>query len=228
MVLNVTKNIVKTEELLFSGVAEIVNEDTFQIKNGREVKKILKCCGKTTVSSKYISDSTVTIEGTISVWVIYLDEKGCLTGDEHTCFFSKTLEADCILTDGRVNTTVCEEKFSAKIIGGASVGICAQASIEILVDRVIDNEVICDIDTKNIEVLGGTVECTMPMAFGEKNLVVEEEISLGHSQPAAKCILRKDADMGSSAYTGMSFTAVVALTYPTLVPLALNSGSAPL
>ena len=194
MELNVTKQIVRTEELLFSGAAEIVSEETFQIKNGREVKKILKCYSKTAVSSKYISDNTVTVEGTVSVWVIYLDEKGCLAGDEHSTFFSKSIGAGCDLTEGKISVSVTDEKVSAKAMGGASVGICARANIEITVERENNKEIICDINTKNIETLCGRAECTMPMAFGEKNLVVEEEISLGHSQPAAKCILRKDAE----------------------------------
>ena len=88
MEMSLTKHNINTEELIFSGNAEIGVEDTFQIRNGRELKKILKCYSKTTVTSKYISDNTVTVEGTVSVWIIYLDEKGCLAGDEHTSFFS--------------------------------------------------------------------------------------------------------------------------------------------
>ncbi len=194
MEMSLTKHNINTEELVFSGNAEIGVEDTFQIKNGREIKKILKCYSKTTVSSKYISDSTVTVEGTVCVWIIYLDEKGCLAGDEHSSFFSKTIQAGSDLSGGSVRVFVQEEKSMAKILAGASVGISAQACLEVLVYKPLEKEIICDIDAKNIEQLRGTTECTMHIAFGEKNLVVEEEFSLGHSQPAAKCILRKNAE----------------------------------
>lgn len=193
MGLNLIKHSINTEELLFSLVTEIETQDNFQIKGGREIKKILKSYSKTTVSTKYVTDKAVTLEGTVSIWVIYTDEKGCLSSDEHTSFFSKTLQSDANLTDGTVTATVCDERVETKIIGGASVSVCAKAGIEVLVHRVIEKEIICDIDNKNIEKLKGRAEGTIPIALGEKNLVVEEEFSLGHSQPAAKCILRKHA-----------------------------------
>ena len=194
MGLNLVKHNIKTEELLFSGVAEIETQDTFQIKSGREVKKVLKCCSKTTVTSKYISDSAVTLEGMVSAWIIYIDEKGCISADEHSSFFSKTIEAGCDLSGGEVHTCVTEEKVSAKTLGGASVSISARSRIEVCIHKVCDKEIVCDIDTKNIEKLKGTAQGTIPITIGEKNLVVEEELSLGHSQPAAKCILRKNAE----------------------------------
>ena len=109
MGLNLIKHSIGTEELLFSGITEIETQDNFEVKGGREIKKILKSYSKTTVSSKYVSDRAVTLEGTVSVWVIYLDEKGCLSSDEHTSFFSKTLQADNELTDGTVTANVCDE-----------------------------------------------------------------------------------------------------------------------
>lgn len=194
MGLNLIKHSIKTEELLFSGITEIETQDNFEVKGGREIKKILKSYSKTTVSSKYVSDRAVTLEGTVSVWIIYLDEKGCLSSDEHTSFFSKTLQADNELTDGTVTANVCDERVEVKIIGGASVSICAKTGIEVLVHKNTEKEIVCDIDCKNIEKLRGTLEGTIPIALGEKNLVVEEEFALGHSQPAAKCILRKNAE----------------------------------
>ena len=42
MGLNLIKHSIGTEELLFSLVTEIETQDNFEVKGGREIKKILK------------------------------------------------------------------------------------------------------------------------------------------------------------------------------------------
>ncbi|MBO5853023.1 MAG: DUF3794 domain-containing protein [Clostridia bacterium] len=193
MDISLTRHNVRTEELLFSAPMEIQIEDTVHISNGREPRKILKCSGKIAVSSKYVSDKTVTIEGTANISIIYLDEQNCLCNFEHSSFFSKTLEGNVDLTGADVSVKVTDEKFYAKLLSDCSVSINIEAGLEVSVTRTYDKEMLCDIDIKNIEKLRGVAESTMPMAYGEKNLVIEEEISIGASQPSALCLIRSNA-----------------------------------
>ena len=113
MEINLTKHTVKTEELLFTDLTEMLAEDTVHITGEKEIKKIIKCCSKTTVSTKYVSDKTVTLEGTVCISVIYINSENCLAGHEHTAFFSKTVQSNADLSGGEVLVKVTDEKCSA-------------------------------------------------------------------------------------------------------------------
>lgn len=193
MEINLTKHTLKTEELLFSDLTEMLVEDTVHINGAKEIKRIIKCCLGTVVTSKYVSDKTVTLEGTVSITVIYIDTNNCLANHEHTAFFSKTLQSSTDLTGGEVYVKITDEKCSAKQGGDNTLILSAGANLHVTVKKMADKEMICDIDAKNIEQLRGTVESTTPIAVGEKNLILEEEISLGNSKPAVDCIIRSNA-----------------------------------
>ncbi len=193
MDINLTKHSIKSEELLFSDTVEIGTEETIHLSGAKPPKKILKCSGKTIVTSKYVSDKTVTLEGTVYISLIYLDTNNCISNHEHNSFFSKTVEANTDLTDGEVAVRVIDEKFFAKIGGDCVVNISAHSSLEVIITKENEKEMVCDIDQKCIEQLHSKFESTMPISSGEKNLVLEEEISVGNSQPAAECLIRSNA-----------------------------------
>ncbi|MBP3390898.1 MAG: DUF3794 domain-containing protein [Clostridia bacterium] len=193
MDINLTKHSIKSEEHLFSDTLEIGIEETLHLNGAKQPKKILKCSGKTVVTSKYISDKTVTVEGTVCVSIIYLDTNNCLSNYEHNSFFSKTAEANNDLTDGEAAVRIIDEKFFAKIGGDCIVNISAHSSLEVTVIREKEKEMVCDIDQKCIEQLHSKIDSIAPISFGEKNLVLEEEISVGNSQPAVDCVIRSNA-----------------------------------
>lgn len=193
MDINLTKHSIKSEERLYSDTFEIQTEEAINVSGSKQPRKILKCSGRTIVTSKYVSDKTLTVEGTVCVSIIYLDSNNCLSNHEHTSFFSKTAEANTDLTDGEVSVRVTEEKFFAKISGESTVNISAHSSLEVLVTKTQEKGMVCDIDQKSIEQLVSKINSTMPISSGEKNLVLEEEISVGNSQPAVECLIRSNA-----------------------------------
>lgn len=193
MEINFTRHGVKADQTLFCDLAEIQIEGNMNLPRNREPKRILKCSGRVAVTSKSVSDKTVTVEGTATVSIIYLDSGNCLCNHEHILLYSKTLESDRDLSGGEVYTQISDEKFSAAISADCMVTVSGSFSLNVCVKTTVEQEIICDIDNRDIEQLRGKAEATMPMGRGEKNLIVEEEISIGNGQPSVECIIRHNA-----------------------------------
>lgn len=193
MEISITRHSVKTEQTLFCESAEIQIEGNTGAPRNREPKRILKCSSRAAITSKSVSDKTVTVEGTATVCVIYLDSNNCLTNHEHILLFSKTFESDCDLSEGELTATLSDEKFSAGLAADCVITITGSVNLCVCVKKTVEQEIICDIDNKDIEQLRGRAEVTMPMGRGEKNLIVEEEISIGNGQPSVDCIIRHSA-----------------------------------
>lgn len=193
MDIKLTKHNVKTEELVLSDTFEFQMEETAQIHCKNEIKNIIKCSSKSVLTSQYISDKTITFEGTATVCLIYIDSKNCLANHEHTMFFSKTIETNYDLSGAEIKAEVCDEKFTSKLKNDGSVSISGSVCIQYSVCKITDKEIVCDIDSKTVEQLRGNTECTVPTGRGEKNLVLEEEISVGNSQPSVESLIRSNA-----------------------------------
>ena len=193
MDIKLTKHSVKTEELITADTAEFQIEETTQIHNRNEVKRIIKCSSKSVLTTQYISDKTITFEGTATVCLIYIDTKNCLANHEHTLFFSKTVQTNFDLSEAEVKGNVCDDKFTVKLKNDGVVNISGSVCIQYSVFKTIDKEMVCDIDSRMVEQLRANTECTTPTGRGEKNLVIEEEISIGNSQPSVESLIRSNA-----------------------------------
>lgn len=193
MDINFTRHSISTEEVIFCETAEIQIEGNMNSLSNRQAKRLLKCSARTAVTTKTISDKTATVEGTATICVIYLDSNNCLTNHEHILLFSKTFESDCDLSQGEIYVNLSDEKFSATLTSEGVINISGSVVLNVCVKKTAEQEIICDIDNKDIEQLRGRAEVTMPMGRGEKNLIVEEEISIGNGQPSVDCIIRHNA-----------------------------------
>lgn len=193
MDINFTRHSINTEETVFCESAEIQLESSSNPIRNRTPKKILKCSSHSEITSKSSSDRAVTVEGTTALYVIYLDADNCLSSYEHALPFSKSFEVDSGMPLGEITASVTEERFSASLTGDGAVSFSGTVCLNVCVKRKVDAQIICDIDNKDIEQLRGKAEVTMPMGRGEKNLIVEEEISIGNGQPSVECLIRHNA-----------------------------------
>lgn len=192
MDINITKHSIKTEESLFCESAQVSLEGSITSLHGVYPRRILKCCHKASVTSKTVSDKTVTVEGTVMICEIFLDDTNCIHSAEHIIPYTKTFEADRSLNEGEVTAEITEEKISANI-GENSINVNGTLGLWICVTNCTEQEVICDIDNKSIEQLSSLTGATLPMGRGEKNLITTEEISVGNGQPSVKHLIRNSA-----------------------------------
>ncbi len=188
----VTKHTLKTEQPVYSETAEILLESSITATNKESPEKILKCCHKAAITSKSVSNNNVFVDGTVSLCVIFLAEGGLIKSVEQVIPFSKTFESEKDLSAAELMAEITSERFSATLQDN-TITIKGNITLSVLATNYSKQEIICDIDIRSIEQLGSIAGVTIPVGKCEKNLVVEEEISVGNGQPSVENIIRYTA-----------------------------------
>lgn len=159
-----------------------------------DISKILKCCSVARISSKNVNGSSVSVEGSVTVTVIYCGTDNRISSYEYRYPFSKTFDSG-INTEGTVLTAKAKcEYINCRAVTGRKIDIHGAAGIYVTLTRRKVTDVICDIDDATVELLRGTVPATVPMGCADKYLLIDEEIELGDAQPDIRCLIRYGAD----------------------------------
>ena len=158
-----------------------------------DISKILKCRAVSRISSKCLNGSNISVEGCVTVTVIYCGEDNFLNSYEYQYPFSKTFDTGTN-TDGTALTvkTKCEY-INCRAVTSRKIDIHGAAGIYVTLTRRRLTEVVSDVDDPNIELLRGNIPATVPMGCTDKYLTVDEEIELGSGQPDIRCLIRYDA-----------------------------------
>lgn len=192
MDIKLKKQDIVLSEKIFSASAEVRCEGKIQEQTLPTPEKILKCSCRSAITSKAVSDKSVTVEGMTTISVIYLDGEENLCSGENTLLFSKSFEADTSLYGGEVSAELWDEKCTATLsVGGIQLSFTAVLGVE--VTKNTESEVVCDAESRDIEKLCGKAEITMPISKAEKNMIVEEEVSVGNGQPSVERLIRNNA-----------------------------------
>ncbi len=159
-----------------------------------DISKILKCRAVSRITSKAINGSNISVEGCVTVTVIYCADDNIISSYEYQYPFSKSFDAS-VNTDGCTLSvkTKCEY-INCRAITGRKIDIHGAAGIYVVLTRRKLTDVISDVDDSNIELLRGSVPATVPMGCADKYLLLEEEIELGSGQPDIHCLIRYDAE----------------------------------
>lgn len=157
-----------------------------------DISKILKCCAIPRISSKNLNGNTITVEGCVTVTVIYCGSNNCVSSYEYQYPFSKSFDA-LQNTDGcTLNVKSKCEYINCRAITSRKIDIHGAIGVYVSLSRRAVTDVISDCDDSNTELLRGIVPATIPMGMAEKYLFLEEEIELGSAQPDIRCVIRCD------------------------------------
>lgn len=158
-----------------------------------DISKIFKCRAIARVVSKGINGKNITIDGNVCITLMYCDKDNNLCSYEYLYPFSKIKEmpSEC----DAVNLSVCAkcDYINCRAVSGRKVDIHGAASINIQVWKRCSNQIISDYEGDNIQLKRSVAAATLPMAYREKYLVIEEEISIGNNALPILSVLRCDA-----------------------------------
>ncbi len=159
-----------------------------------DISKILKCRAVSRISSKTISGNRISVEGCVTVSVIYCGSDNCISSYEYQYPFSKNFDTE-VNADGCMLSVKSKcEYINCRAVTGRKIDIHGAAGIYITLTRRRITDVISDCDDCNVELLRGRVPATVPMGMADKYLLIEEEIELSTGQPDIRCVIRYDAD----------------------------------
>ncbi len=185
---------VAAEQVCLEQTAELPVDADFMVADYMgEIKRILKCRITPYITAKHISGNALTVEGTAAIAVIYYDTDGDIVSAEHEVPFKKTFEANRLIDDGYCSANVDASCHSCRSITERKLSIKGSVKVEAKVTVIEKNKIISDIDSDCFEQLKGEAPATTPMGIVQKSLVIDEEITLPQSLPAAHHIIRNDA-----------------------------------
>ena len=158
-----------------------------------DISKIFKCKTVARISSKGINGNNITVEGNVTITLLYCDKDNKLNSFEYQYPFSKIIESDTDLAGGNLVCRCKCDYINCRAVTGRKVDIHGAVTVSVRVFKRKCNDIISDIDDSNIEILCGTAPATVPMGYNEKYVIIEEEIPISNSVPAIQNILRYDA-----------------------------------
>lgn len=158
-----------------------------------DIAKIFKCKTVARISSKSLNDKSVTIDGSISITLLYCDTNKNLCSYEYQYPFNKVKETDIVTKGCSLSVKAKTEYINCRAVSGRKVDIHGAVGILLNVFCRKCKSVVSDIDDNNIETKRLAAPCTSPMGYNEKYLVVEEEINLSETKNEISKIIRYDA-----------------------------------
>lgn len=158
-----------------------------------DISKIFKCRAVSRISSKSMNGKNITVDGSVTITVLYCGADGRLCSYEYQYPFSKNLQMGEECAGGNLCVRSKCEYINCRAVTGRKVDIHGAVGIFVRVFKRKNTEIISDIDDCNIEQRRGTAPATVPMGYAEKYLMIEEDIQLGQGQPQVERILRYDA-----------------------------------
>ena len=160
-----------------------------------DISKIFKCHASPRIASKSVNSSTVTLDGNVTITILYCDKDSRFCSYEYVYPFSKNIELTKDATGANVCCKVKCDYINCRAVTGRKVDIHGAVGINIRVFKRKCSEVISDIDDIGIELKRMTAPATVPMGYSEKYLILEEDIPLGSGQPAIESILKTNSSV---------------------------------
>lgn len=229
MELKCLKQCINVNEIIHSGTVEQAVDVDFTLPDYcPDVSKIFKCRASAHISAKGISGKNITVDGSVTITVIYADRDNTLCSYEYQYPFSKNIETAEDCSGANLSVTAKCEYINCRAVTGRKIDIHGAVAISVKVFKVKQNEIISDIEDANIEQRHGSLPATTPMGYAEKYLMVEEDISIGQGQPSAERLLRYSADPSIKESKIINGKIVVKGEIPVSILYCAENGSAPL
>ncbi len=199
-----------TLETVFRDSAEVPIDIDFNLPDYcPEVSRILKCKAVPRVASKSVSGRSATIDGGVTVTVIYSDDENMINSYEYQYPFSKTFDAGADLDSASLDVRVKCEYINCRAVTERKIDVHGAVGVYLTACRRKNREIISDIDDENIEIMRAAAPATMPIGQSEKYVIIEEELEIGSSQPDIRCLIRYDANVSVSECKLLAGKAIV-------------------
>ncbi len=194
MDLNVKKFGLTCCETVFEQMIEqSVDTDVVMPDYYSDIERVLKCVVTPRIASKSINGSQLTVEGNISICVIYTDPENALNSFENIINFSKTIDIGLSTTQPNIMVKASTGYINCKAATNRKLDVHGAINLVVKITENKVAEVISDISSDCVEQLCETIDATVPVSSADKSLIIDEEVSLQDSQPEIEKIIRCDS-----------------------------------
>ena len=176
-----TQNIC-TKDCLLKCEKEIQIENEFVLPDYcPPIKKVLTYKIEPAISSKNTSGNILNLDGVSGFKLIYIDDRDTLNSFEGAFVFSKNIECDFELDNTKISIESIYEKISYRVLSERKIELKGPIYLKIYIYNVKKQRCICSECSEDFEMLTSSMTLKDSVLFAEKNLIIEEEISLSDS-----------------------------------------------
>lgn len=191
---NLKTSVITTETIFNESAEQPIDIDFTLPEYYCDISKILKCRAVPRIASKGVNGSNITVEGCVTITVIYCGSDDQVSSYEYQYPFSKSFDSGMNTEGVMLNVKSKCEYINCRAVTGRKIDIHGAVGVYVNLTRRKVCDVVSDFDDCNVELLRGSIPATVPMGCADKYLTLEEEIEIGSAQPDVRCIIRYDAE----------------------------------
>lgn len=158
-----------------------------------EIERILKCIIIPRINTKSISGQNVMLDGHVTVRLIYCNGENKIFSFEHLVPFTKGIEMKGVDDKTKIKAQVNCSYCNCRAVTERKVDVHGAIEIKVVAKGEKKNEVVCDVESDDVQILRGNAPMLNSKGYCEKALILDEEIEIGQGQPEILSIIRSSA-----------------------------------
>ncbi len=188
------KKSVPVREAVFDGCFEQPIDLDFTLPDYcPSIEKILKCRVSPKIHSKSLSGDRLTIEGAVTVCVLYIDEeKRTLRSCEHTLPYSGSISVKSDCSDAVIRAYAKPEYINCRAISSRRLDIHGAFSLCARIDAICSREAALDCQSEDLELKKSSVPISRLCSLAQQQFSVADELEPTNGSPAIRSILKSD------------------------------------
>ncbi len=188
------KKSVPVRETVFDGCFEQPVDLDFTLPDYcPSIEKILKCKVIPKIHSKSLSGDRLTIDGAVTVCVLYIDEeKKTLRSCEHTSPYSGSISVRSDCSDAVIRAYAKPEYVNCRAISSRRLDIHGAFSLCAKIDAICNKETACGCSSDDIQIKKSSVQLSKLCALAQQQFSVADELEPTNGSPAIRSILKSD------------------------------------
>ena len=190
---NITRQTVCTNHICINGNYEHTLEFDVNMPDYCDgIQRVLRFEATPYVSGKTVNGRNLSIEGNVCFSIIYCDDCGRVHTYRHIAPYIKNIDFSDEVSDCNLTVQPKCSYLKAKAVSSHKVEVQNVIALCVKGFCCKKTDIICEIESDNIFYNRAEKYSDSPVNFAEKNIVFEEELSIGASQPAVCDIIRYD------------------------------------
>ncbi len=187
----VTETAVSTSEAVVNAVSEQPVDGDFVLPEYcPDIASVLKCHLTPTVQTRQLSGDRLTVEGTVALRVLYLDEdRRCVRVCEFSQPFSTAFSLPPLSNKAFFYWHTDTDYVNCRAVSPRRLDIHGAFTVSLTVVDAVEREVITAVEGDGVYTRRTKLACTVPAAFQEKPFTVNEVVEQGGDRHPAEMIL---------------------------------------
>ncbi len=194
MDLKIIRQPLAVNDAVYSGSGEIPIDEDFVLPDYfAQINKMLKCKCEGRITSKSVNGMSLVIDGHVCINLLYCDNDGAIFSYEHIFPFSKTFDVNEDLTGAVIEANLKNEYLNCRVVTERKVSVHGALTASLRAILMKKYDVIADIEEDKIQIDRQEIPALNSIGNAEKNMLLEEELTLSSGQPSIINILRYSA-----------------------------------